>query len=292
MRKYETMKILEFSNWSFYSVENLVKYLRKLGEDVDWIRFKTEDEVPKEDDYDIVHTHYAIQMPVIKTFFKRFGKKTVLHLRGSDVRKLSLLYKPILFFEKMRSDLVFFSTPDLAQYTNGVWIPNFADFETFKPEGNPVYDDRIAVFASNQWTKNRELVKKIVLSLNEFKFDFVENIPHSAIMDTLRKYPLVIGQLSGSYGMSEIEAMSCGIPTVFYTSPRITSMIGSEIPSLENLDLDYIKDFIQTHIGDMSFGKKQRKFVEKYHNPIEITKIVIKIFKNLLEGDIPICDSD
>lgn len=289
------MKILEFNEF-FPSGKNFTKYLRKLGHKVHFMKNRTKEKIPDRD-YDIVHAHYAIQLSTLRllSLERNVGKKIVLHLRGSDVRKLTFKYKPILWFEKLRSDLILYSTPDLAQHTNGIWIPNFADFDEFKPKGKPVYDDRIAVFVSSvskpDWTKNMSLIHKLIKSMeNEYKFDFIEGVSHKNIPKVIRKYPLVFGQLSGSYGNCEIEAMSCGIPTVFYVSPRILPMIGFENPSLENIELNKIIKFIRTHIGDTSFGKKQRKFIEKYHNPIKVTKNLIKIFEDLLAGNVPACD--
>lgn len=285
------MKILELNDLG--PVKNFTKYLRKFGHEVDHIRRnKIKEKIPNKK-YDIAHIHYGVNLSTLKFFLnKKIAKKIVIHYHGSDVRDISNLkqyyFKPLIMLEKLRSDLVLFSTPDMSQYTEGVWVPNFADFDLFKPKGKPIYSNRIMVFHKHSWAKNKGLIQRIIkLKSKDYKFDFINGqINHSEIPNLIRKYPLVLGQMGGSYGLCEIESMSCGIPSVFYTSPRIASLTGGNYPSLETLELKKISKFIDEHINDLSFAKKQRKFVETFHNPEKITKTMIKMFEDILNDNI------
>ena len=279
------MRILELND-EFPITDNFTKYLRKLGHEVDYIRRNvTREKIPSKK-YDIIHVHYALNLSTIRFFLgKKVSRNIVLHLHGSDVRNLPLKYRLILEFEKFRAKLVLFSTPDLAQWTNGLWIPNIIDFEKFKVINKPVYKNRVLVHVSKHPIKNMELIHRVVQELKEFKFDFLEGVPYKKVPNIIKKYPLVLGQLSGSYGASELEAMACGIPTVFYVSPRIKPMIGCETPSLASLNLRYIVRFIRKHIGDLNFGRKQRKFVERFHHPLKITRLLVQIFEGIVKGE-------
>lgn len=125
----------------------------------------------------------------------------------------------------------------------------------------------------------------------EFEFLIIEKIPHSSLKEIYQnhKIDLVVDQLLvGWYGAAAVEAMACGVPVVCYIREDdlrfIPHQMKEELPII-NAQPTTIYNVIKNIIKDReilnSLSEKSRVYVEKWHNPIEIAKKVIKDYQKV-----------
>ncbi|MBE6058623.1 MAG: glycosyltransferase [Clostridium sulfidigenes] len=210
---------------------------------------------------DILHIHYGFYgiLGILS------GKKYYLHLHGSDVRKnlKSIILGSITKLCIKKAINVFYSTPDLYELINpirpdSIFLPNPIDTELFKPieclkSNNDGYLN-IFIFARLDETKGADKIFKIVdyfsnkdikikftalkwgsdYSKYEVKYRFVnyiDFIEYDKLPIELNTFDLIIGQLSyGVVGVSELQALACGIPTITYFN--YNSIYSDEMPVL------------------------------------------------------------
>ena len=256
--------------------------------------------------YDIVHVHYPLTFLAIATLMRR-NKKTILHAHGTDLRstKTNRHYRLIVKWACSRSDLLFYSTPDLKIladkfHSNSNFLPNPIDTDFFRPIKSHEYENRVLIFSSLNKFKRMEISLGACKLLDNIKFDvvffgphreyyrekykqdnvsFIPPVDHSQIPSLLAKYPLVIGQFSGILSLTELESMACGKPVITYWKfdrayPQPAPVLSAQTPA-------DIARLVKEHFGDKQIGKKAREWVKQNHGTTEVTKKLISIYESL-----------
>ncbi len=230
--------------------------------------------------FDIVHGHYALTKPVIHAYrqAKKYRKPFVLHCHGSDVRQITLHgakklpFKHSLVSRRLRkkADKVILSTPDLLEWSTGLYIANPVDLEMFKPM-NVKKSDKILLLG--RFTAGGGVLclidrKKRYDCLNwgdDIPFPQNVNIlpfvPHDKLPELFNRYDKMIGALVDPVSLARLEAMACGLKTYTGFPKEYTSYYGFENP-------DNVED--------------PREFVKRYHDPKRIVKVLAEIYRSLL----------
>lgn len=231
-------------------------------------------------DFDIVHGHYALTKPVIEAYrrAKKYGKPFVMHCHGSDVRRITaqgakdLSFKHSLVSNRLRkkADAVILSTPDLLKWSTGLYLANPVDLEMFKPT-DVKKQDRVLLLG--RFTAGGGILclldpKKGYDCLNwgdEIPFPpnvkMLPFVPHEELPKLFNRYKEMIGAMVDPISLARLEAMACGLKTYTNFPTEYTAYYGFENP-------DRVKD--------------PRKFVERYHHPEKIVKVLADIYRDIL----------
>lgn len=241
--------------------------------------------------FDVVHVHGGIwRAQVFYPFFKRrYGWKTlVAHMHGSETRTGKGLH------HLGSADLIFHSTPDLAQWLpRSVWIPNPIDMPKLPPEPeNPL--PRFGHFASSRVNKGTEQVIALFKETfgpfelekggridkfrsKEAELWVVSQIPHSQALEVMAGCDAVIDQISpfGAYGMVAIEAMALGKPVLGTLKPEWYP----DCP-ISSLQGDQARERLRAVATDKglrrSAGAAGRAYVERVHESGKIARKVLE----------------
>ena len=140
--------------------------------------------------------------------------------------------------------------------------------------------------------------KYIIDALNKLKrkYDYIEIeiIEHMSYEDALKKYQeahLIIDQvLIGWYGAFGVEVMKMGKPLAVFIREEDLHFIPQQMAtdlkkSIINIDKNNIYDVLDMYIrnSDMLYQKGDAgyDYVNKWHNPIKVAKIVKNIYEKL-----------
>jgi glycosyltransferase involved in cell wall biosynthesis len=230
-------------------------------------------------DYDVIHFHWSSIVPFgfDLPFWKRMGKRIIMHHHGDDVRRKGegRLYERF-------ADEILVSTPDLLKWSpHAKWLPNPIDLELYQYAG--VRDNegkiRIAHAPSDRTIKGTEHVIRAVESLKEdgcdVELDLIENIPHYEAIERYRHADIIVDQLLvGWYGMLAIEGMALGKPVCVYIKEELKSYLsGSPLVTTSPVSLE---EDLRALIDDASLRRKiateARSFAERIHDAGRIAR--------------------
>jgi len=231
-------------------------------------------------DYDIIHGHYALTRPVLKAFFKARAKRIpfIIHHHGSDIRRIDdrgavpILphHRAICSAVRRGADMALLSTPDLLEWVNGFYIPNPVDLDRFKPM-NIEKTHRTLLFGR---FASRELLLPLLDKDKEYDMlnwgvdmKLPKNVrkipfqPNERLPDLFNRYEKMIGPLTDPVSLGRLEAMACGLKTYTDFPKKYTVFYGFEDP-------DEVDD--------------PRRFVQKYHSPKAVADILVSVYKELI----------
>jgi hypothetical protein len=106
--------------------------------------------------------------------------------------------------------------------------------------------------------------------------NFIDSVPHNKVPDLLERYNLILGRQDGSIGVSELEAMSLGIPTLFPFNYNEFYKEPLPMPEMNS-------ENISRNFGNYQLGEAQKNWVDQYHNIINVTKQLIGIYERKLD---------
>jgi len=130
-----------------------------------------------------------------------------------------------------------------------------------------------------------EAVSKLKKEGYPVKLKLLEDVKHDQMKEFCQDADIVIDQLLvGWYGGFAVETMALGKPVICYLNEDLFYVVpwAEDIP-IVNANLatlyDKLKWLIENPQERERLGKLDRKFVEKYHNPIKIAKKLIKWYQ-------------
>lgn len=271
------MKILQLTHLCYVG-QTLANALKKLGHDAvfsptpDGIDFR---------EFDIIHAHYALTGSTIKGFLraKKEGKPLVLHLHGSDVRRITpngVKRLPphldkISSFLRKNSDMVLLAVPDIAEYATGIYVPNPVDLEKFRPMPEVQKINRTLILGHQiSW----KLLEPFIDQSKEYDFinygiEFeiptnlrsLPKIPHDELPAFLNKYEFMIGSIGVPFSLARLEAMACGLKTFTNFPSKYEVYYNFENP-------DKVDD--------------PRDFILRWHEPVKIASWLAKLYQEIL----------
>lgn len=273
------MKVLHVCSEDAMPMRNIIglydKTMEEIGVDID-ISFSPEDV----SGYDIIHGHYSLTKPVLKAA-RKAGRKNIpfiLHSHGSDVRlikkdgpeKLPLYHRIVSRYVRKKADRVLLSTPDLLEWTEGLYVPNPVDIEKFRPMD---VEKRDRVLLMGRFVEGGGILD--VIKKNESydcinwgdDIDFPSNVntldflPHDELPELLNRYERMIGPLVDPVSLARLEAMASSLDTYTDFPETYTQFYGFE-------NMDEVDD--------------PREFVKRYHHPDKIADLLVDIYRSLL----------
>lgn len=229
--------------------------------------------------YDILHFHgvppYIYQATEI-VLPKLFGKKVVLHYRGSDLR---IHKKEPLFAESVK--LKFVSTPDLLKFApSAKYIPNPINLSKWIPvekEGC----ETITIIHNKRENKGSIHVEEAIKKLKKkYKINFLcteTNISHQEMPKLISQADIVLDQfLIGWYGSFAVESMAMKKPVLVYIKEDLKEFTDTSAfinTTAEEIHQN-IKELIENEKLRISIGEKGRKYVENVHEYKKVAKQV------------------
>lgn len=157
------------------------------------------------------------------------GKKIVAFYHGSDIRNRGVIRRVL-----EATGLNLTSEIDLLDRLPGtryLFLP--IDTDTLTPSPRPP-DGRIRIChaARNRWFKGSDIIESVVLELaTRYPIDWImiENQPNVVALEAKRASDIYIDQITDlggwGYGVSSIEALALGIPTVTLINERVKRFI-------------------------------------------------------------------
>lgn len=263
---------------------------------------------------DIVHLHYstsAIWMLGVKA-------KLVVHAHGSDIRLQNNDYiRRVVNYCGLRSaSVVICATPDLLKYAmkyhkSCYFVPNPINTEVYKCDRNSSRNNggmRILLLAVPSVIKGFETAAKAITRIlrsypnvtatifkNEVSLNFfasnsltgiqlIDAVSQVDVPKLICDHDIIVGQfLLGAFGMSELQAMSCGRPVI--CNGVFNSSLFTLPPHLQANNEDqifkHIEDLLSSTNDDfLSIASKSRDWIESNHGLRSVVMEIEHYYKN------------
>jgi glycosyltransferase involved in cell wall biosynthesis len=238
---------------------------------------------------DIFHFYFgltlvpkSIQFPILKTF----GKKSVFHFLGSDIRG------------KTPEELAYGRRADaqiVGSYDASRWIPEAevvpVGLDLSKYDPTPVAPNgkvRIVHAPTKRTVKGTEAVIAACQQL-PVELDLIENLRHNEAVERYRQADIVVDQLKvGWYGVFAIEGMALGKPVVTFLHDeaveRTERAFGVEVPivsATEETLLERLRPLVESAEERRRIGEAGRAYVEQVHDAEKVADRLIEIYERL-----------
>ncbi|NNL85341.1 MAG: glycosyltransferase family 1 protein [Myxococcales bacterium] len=211
-----------------------------------------------------------------------------------DARRRSIIER----FDRY-ADLIFALNPDLLHVLpeRAQFLPyTHIDIEDWKPRVSASSDTLVIAHApTHEGVKGTPFVTRAVEKLREqglqFEFRLLRGLSHAEVRDALATCDVLVDQLLlGWYGGIAVEAMALGIPVVCYLREddlhKISPHMRKEIPIVRATPTD-IGEILErcVRLGAeplREIGKKSREYVEKWHDPLAVARMVSEQYESTL----------
>jgi glycosyltransferase involved in cell wall biosynthesis len=238
---------------------------------------------------DIFHFYFgltlvpkSIQFPVLKAF----GKKSVFHFLGSDIRGKT----PEELAYGRRADAQIVGSYDAIR-----WIPEAevvpVGLDLSKYDPTPVSHNgkvRIVHAPTKRTVKGTEAVISACEQL-PVELDLIENLRHNEAVERYRQADIVVDQLKvGWYGVFAIEGMALGKPVVTFLHDaaveRTERTFGVEVPivsATEETLVERLRPLVESAEERRRLGEAGRAYVEQVHDAEKVADRLIEIYERL-----------
>lgn len=225
------------------------------------------------------------------------GKALVHHHHGHpDFRDNPGKYS--LKYNQLNRHNLLVSTPDLQHILpEARWQPNCVNEQApaYQPLANkPNVPIRIAHAPTRRDLKNTEDLLGVMQSLHAeglaLKLDLIDDTPHCDCLERKRKAHIVFDHMQGYYGMSSLESLAQGVPTVAGLSDwcisRMQEFTGTaNLPWLIAKNAEALKDILKQLTNDAQIrhkaGNDSRTFMERYWNEARVLDRLMKFYDTL-----------
>ena len=268
--------------------------------------------------YDIFHFHFGLSLlpnnldlPILKLF----GKKTIMHYWGSDIRQSDIAINYVFFKTLEELQKVYPAKDDdikrkiikrIEKYVN-VSIAGDYPLVPYCPKSSIVVKQaleisnlpfigcenkngniRIVHAPTDREKKGTKYVLAVIERLkqekNNIDFFLVEHKTHDEALEIYKNADIVIDQIVlESHGTLAMECMALGKPVLCRIDEKFIKDY-QDIPLL-NTDPDNIYENLKLLIEDpdlrKSLGEKGRKYVEEIHDSKKIAKQLIELYKSI-----------
>jgi len=273
---------------------------------------------------DVVHWHFnvsAVPFELDLRWAARLGKARIVEFHGSDIRIPEIAGRDNPYIQRLftgsphaygislqasretqrrfarhgfvpllpNRELEMYILPDIfsRHYSTNValavskYAPSYPDPGAKKPlivhlPSNPVLKGTSAVLAA---------IEKI---RDECDFDFrlIQDLPHAEAMRIVSQADIVLDQfVIGAYGLSALEGMAHGKPTVVYLAPKIAELLDPGVPLVNSSSddlgrtlIDLISDGQRRH----RLGVASRQYVERVHDSSVVACGLLEIYEEML----------
>ncbi|MEY8198214.1 MAG: glycosyltransferase [Colwellia sp.] len=186
--------------------------------------------------------------------------------------------------------------PEMVEYA----APHFDEVFTFRQPVNleqiecnyPNLDVKIPIILhipTEPWVKGTENIEKAVENLKakglKFEFRKLRQLTQLQVYDEISKCDVYVDELRcGSHGVTAVESMAAGKPTITYIRDDLVDKYPSDLP-LVNANIDTIQAVLAELIDSAKLrneiGIKSRLYVEKYHDSEIVAQDLIEIYSKI-----------
>jgi hypothetical protein len=173
---------------------------------------------------------------------------------------------------------LFVSTPDLLQdLPDATWLPLVVDLSAWATEDLPFRRERIRVLhvpsRRQPPIKGTGFVDPVLNQLTrEGLVEYVSplNIPHEHMPKLVKSVDIVIDQiLSGSYGVTAVEAMAAGRLVIGHLGPTFRHHVDADIPILdvapEQLE-ETLRTIVREPAAYVEFAGRGPRYAHRFHS--------------------------
>ncbi len=256
---------------------------------------------------DLLHIHFGTRVDVATRWPRR---PFAVHFHGTDIRDFyqDPRQRAQIQWGADNAEAVFYATPDLADYAlqaraDARYLPNPVDLAEL-PDWQPSPEPCIA-FAS-RWgaakggAEQLELASRLVRTLRGSGIrlqglDWGENAAQAAALGVelvpvmgktaylqwLAQAHAVVGQSTGLLGISELQALAIGVPTVSNVRP---GLYPGSVPVVGAGSLDEQVDATVAAAKDaraVSAALNARAWVAEHHDPDKIVRELSAVYASL-----------
>jgi glycosyltransferase involved in cell wall biosynthesis len=238
---------------------------------------------------DIFHFYFgltlvpkSIQFPILKAF----GKKSVFHFLGSDIRGKS---PKELAYGRLADAQIVGSYDAIRWVPEAEVVPVGLDLSKYDP--TPVSQNgkvRIVHAPTKRTVKGTEAVVAACEQL-PVELDLIENVRHNEAIERYRQADIVVDQLKvGWYGVFAIEGMALGKPVVTFLHDeaveRTERAFGVDVPivsATEETLVDRLRPLVESAEDRRRLGEAGRAYVEQVHDAEKVADRLIEIYERL-----------
>ena len=241
---------------------------------------------------DIVHVHWVPNALVPILARRRF----LLHVHGDDVRALSWWRRPLFHWLMRRASQIVYSTPDLAAWVGGTWLPN-----PLTPVPGGPRDAAVLVASRPDPSKGREVaIAAAELARGRFPIrmldgpdapawvDRIAEMDRSEFRVALARHAVVWGQFKlGALGLTELEAMGAGCVVMSWVSDETLAAYGGNVPVISVRSPAEIVRLTEGLLNEperrAEIGRRAASFVRRWHDPDTIARRLVDIYRAVLD---------
>jgi glycosyltransferase involved in cell wall biosynthesis len=265
--------------------------------------------------YDIFHFHFGesllphnLDLPI----FKLFGKKTVMHYWGSDIRQSDVAINYVYFkipdelhkiyhqkdYNKKRKKIrkiekyvnltIVGDYPYLVFSPNSIVLKQALDVSKIPFVGCENRNGKIKIIhaPTDREKKGTKYVLDAVerLKREKYNIDFIliEKQPNDVVLEICKNADIIVDALLlESHGIFSMESMALGKPVLCRTDEKFLKYYPG-LPILrtdpDNL-YENLKLLIENPDLRKELGEKGRKYVEEMHDSKKIAKQLIELYK-------------
>jgi glycosyltransferase involved in cell wall biosynthesis len=224
----------------------------------------------------------SLQFPILKTF----GKKSVFHYLGSDIRGKT---PEQLAFGKRAGAQIVGSYDAIRWVPEARVVPPGLDLSAIQPSPPTQRKRPVVVHApSNRKRKGTAEIIRCLEGL-DVQLDVIERLDHREALERYRSADIVIDQLTvGWYGVFAIEAMALGKPVLAFLHPdavhRTEEAYEIEVP-IVSVTAETLRRRVQHLLKAPDerarLGADCRAYVERVHDIKRTTDQLIEIYNSL-----------
>jgi len=173
-------------------------------------------------------------------------------------------------------------------HPRAVWLP-FPFDPTVLPRANPPKNGsiRIGHAAAYRPSKGTDTIYNAIREVGK-KYSvepvIIERLPHKETLELKSTCDIFIDQLGElGYGISALESLAMGIPTIVELLPDHEEFIGDHpfvVANSENLP-DILAGLVEDDERRKRLSEKGRRWVEEFHNPARAVNIILEKYRNL-----------
>lgn len=165
---------------------------------------------------------------------------------------------------------------------NDVLIRAFAKF--CKIEKDAVL---VLIRSGSDINASESIIKSLKIEKN---VRWIEPVPREKLLDYFYSADITVDSLNTIYGGVGMESMSCGVPLMMNLKIGKYDKLFGEIPPCIHIEdektiFDNLSYFYKNREKLMQISKKERAFVEKYHDVNSITDKLLLLYNDILNRD-------
>ena len=238
---------------------------------------------------DVFHFHFgltlvpqSLQFPILKAF----GKKSVMHYLGSDIRGKT----PAQLAYGRKADAEIVGSYDAIRWVpQAEVIPPGLDLSRIEPA--PPSDRARPLIVHAPSSRRRKGSEHVIAAVEGLDADLelVEGLHHDAAFERYRAADIVVDQLNaGWYGLFAIEAMALGKPVVTFLQDeavrRTEAAFDTRVP-IVSATAETLREALRPLIADAArrreLGAASRAYVERVHDLERVTDRLLDLYGRL-----------